>query len=317
MRAWFSGKMTAFQAVVGSSILPARTTTFMKYPIVQVKTRDGLWLYGLYLYADKNDVIFINVHGTASNFYEEYFIEVFSDAFLKDGIALLSTNNRGAGVYDAYQKSGTAVEKFEDCLTDIDAWIEFAIGKGHRKIILSGHSLGTEKVVYYMNNGKYANKITSIVLLAPSDSYGSHRMLDGKTNPRLAHVDELLKKSKELIAQGRGDTFLPRDAYGSHKGIMPKSAESFMDFLGPKSKLLDALPFATGELRNYSKIKVPILAIIGDGEEYTALSIKDALELLAKENKNTKMHQIQNCDHDFQEKENELADIVLKFIKTH
>ena len=289
----------------------------MEYPIVQIKTRDGFWLYGLYLCADKNDVIFINVHGTASNFYEEYFIEVFASAFLKEGIATLSTNNRGAGVYDAYQKSGAAVEKFEDCLIDIDAWIEFAISKGFKKIILSGHSLGTEKVVYYMGKGKHADKVTAVILLSPSDSYGSHRILDGKMNLRLARVEELLKESEKLIAQGLGNTFLSQDAYGSHEGIMPKSAESFVDFLGSESKLLDALPFATGELRNYSKIKVPILAIIGDGEEYTALSIKDALELLAKENKNTKMHQIQNCDHDFQEKENELADIVLKFIKAH
>ena len=30
MRAWFSGRMTAFQAVDGSSILPARTETVDK-----------------------------------------------------------------------------------------------------------------------------------------------------------------------------------------------------------------------------------------------------------------------------------------------
>jgi len=289
----------------------------MEYPIVQVKTKDGLWLYGLYLRADKNDTVFINVHGTASNFYEEYFIEIFANIFLKEGVSILSTNNRGAGVYDAYQKSGAAVEKFEDCLTDIDAWIGFAIGEGYKKIILSGHSLGTEKAVYYMSNGKYVDKVTSVVLLAPSDSYGSHRMLNGERNPRFAHVEKLLKESENLIAQDRGDTFLPRDAYGSHDGIMPKSAESFANSIGPKSKLLDALPFATRKLSAYAKIKVPILAVIGDREEYTAITIKDALELMAKENKNTEVHQIKNCDHDFNGKETELADILLKFIKMH
>lgn len=289
----------------------------MKYPIVQVKTRDGLWLYGLHLQADKNDTVFINIHGTASNFYEEYFIEVFANAFLKEGISILSTNNRGAGVYDAYQKSGAAVEKFEDCISDIDAWMEFAITEGYKKIVLSGHSLGTEKVVYYMNHGKYADKVTSIVLLAPSDSYGSHRELDGEINPRLDDVENLLKKSEDLVEQSRGDTFLPRDAYGSREGAMPKSAESFLDALGPKSKLLDALPFATRKLDAYARINVPILVVIGDRKEYTAISIKDALELMAKENKNTEIHPIKNCDHDFQEKEKELTSIVLKFIEAH
>lgn len=289
----------------------------MKYTIVQVKTEDGLWLCGLHLHADESNIVFINVHGTASNFYEEYFIEVFTNVFLEKKISILSTNNRGAGVYDAYQKSGAAVEKFEDCLMDIDAWIEFAISKGYKKIVLSGHSLGTEKVVYYMAHGKHVDKVTSIVLLAPADSYGSHRELDGQTNPRLDDVENLLKKSEDLIEQGSSDTFLPRDAYGSREGIMPKSAESFVDSLGPKSKLLDALPFATRKLGSYAKINVPILVVIGDQKEYTAIPTKDALELMAKENKNTEIHQIKNCDHDFQEKENELTDIVLKFIKAH
>jgi alpha-beta hydrolase superfamily lysophospholipase len=289
----------------------------MKYPIVQIRTKDDLSLHGLYLCTDERDTVFINIHGTASNFYEEDFIEIFANTFLKEGISILSTNNRGAGVYDAYQESGAAVEKFEDCLKDIDAWIEFAISEGYKNIILSGHSLGTEKVVYYMTHGKYSDKITSVILLAPADSYGSHRMLDGKINPRLARVEELLKNAQELIGQGHGETFLPRDAYGSHDGIMPKSANSFVNSLGPDSKVLGALPLATGKLPAYSRIAVPVLVIIGDGEEYTALPIKDALKLMATENKNTETHQIESCDHDFQGHGKELSDTVLSFIKMH
>ena len=189
--------------------------------------------------------------------------------------------------------------------------------RGLQKIVLSGHSLGTEKIVYYMNNGTYADNITSVVLLSPADSYGSHRMLDGKTNPRLTHVEELLKEAQRLIEQGRGDTFLPRDAYGSREGILPKSAASFVNFLGPQSKLLEALPFATKKLNAYAKMNVPILAVIGDQKEYTAIPIKDALTLMVLENKNAEIHQIKDCDHDFQEKEKELENIVLSFIKAH
>jgi len=287
----------------------------MKYPIVQVKTRDGLSLHGLYLHNDGNDTVFINIHGTASNFYEEDFIEVFADAFLPKGISILSTNSRGTGVYDAYQKSGAAVEKFENCLIDIDAWIEFVIAAGYRTIVLSGHSLGTEKVVYYMSRGKYSDKVSAVVLLAPADSYGSHRIHNGDNNPRRAEVEELLQEAQQLIERHDGDTFLPRDAYGSHDGIMPKSAESFVDSLGPSSKILDALPFATRKLDAYAHITVPILVAIGDQEEYTALSIRDALQLMMSENNKTEAHQIEHCDHDFQGKEKELSGIVLKFIE--
>ncbi|MDD5464599.1 MAG: DUF1749 domain-containing protein [Candidatus Moranbacteria bacterium] len=287
----------------------------LNYPIAQVETKDNLWLHGLYLSPPKSKAIFINIHGTGSNFYEEDFIEIFAKRFSKMGIALLATNNRGAGIYDAYQKIGAAVEKFEDCLIDIDAWIEFALNKGYKKNFLSGHSLGTEKIVYYMSNGKYRDKITSLVLLAPSDSFGSHRLLDGNKNPRSLHVAKLLKQADNLMKKGRGDTFLAKDAYGSREGIMPKSAASFLDFLGLKSELSNVLPFATKKLEAFSKIKIPILAVIGDQKEYTAISILDALKLMEQENKRTQTFQIKNCDHDFQGKEKELANIVSKFLK--
>lgn len=287
----------------------------MNYPIIQIKTPDNIWLHGLYLRPENSSTVFINIHGTASNFYEEYFIEILARKFLENGISMLSANNRGAGVYDAYQKTGAAVEKFEDCIIDIDTWVEFVIKEGHKNIILSGHSLGTEKIVYYMSHGKYADKISSIILLAPADSHGSHRMLDGEVNPRLTEVEALLKESEGLLRQNKGNTFLPRNAYGSHEGIMPKSAESFVNFLGPDSKVLEGLPFKTERLESYSKIKVPILVVIGDQNEYTALPILDALELMKRENKHTRTFQIKNCDHDFQNKEDDLTDIILKFIK--
>jgi len=286
----------------------------MKNPIVQVETKDKLTLHGLHLCAPDSDTVFLHTHGTASNFYEEDFVYALAERFLGERISMLSVNNRGAGVYDTYQHIGGAVEKFEDCLIDIDVWMEFAMKEGYKKIILSGHSLGTEKVVYYMNNGSYADKITALVFLAPSDSYGSHRVQDGKPNERVDEVKALLKEAKDLIAKGEGNAFLKRDAYGSRGGVMPKSAESFMNFLGPESKILDALPFPTGKLEAYSKIKIPILAVIGDGEEYTGIPINDALDLMKRENKNTQTVQIKDCDHDFNRKEKELADVILKFI---
>ena len=65
----------------------------------------------------------------------------------------------------------------------------------------------------------------------------------------------------------------------------------------------------------YRKIKVPILVVIGDKEEYTIIPIKKALELMAKENENTECHQIKDCNHDFENKENELVRIISKFLR--
>jgi hypothetical protein len=50
----------------------------MTYPIVHIKTPDNLWLDGLFIETPEAKSVFINIHGTASNFYEEYFIEVMA-----------------------------------------------------------------------------------------------------------------------------------------------------------------------------------------------------------------------------------------------
>ena len=47
----------------------------MKYPIVEIKTKDGLILNGLINEVPNSDTILINVHGTGGNFYEEPFIK--------------------------------------------------------------------------------------------------------------------------------------------------------------------------------------------------------------------------------------------------
>src|SRR3989344_442736 len=140
--------------------------------IVEIETPDNLPLFGMYNKIEKNGTILINIHGTASNFYENYFMHHLIKSLSPLGISTLSTNNRGASVYQVYPHAGAAIEHFEDCVLDIDAWIDYALSQGHKDIILQGHSLGAEKVVYYMNKGKNANKINAVILLSPADSYG-------------------------------------------------------------------------------------------------------------------------------------------------
>jgi len=96
---------------------------------------------------------------------------------------------------------------------------------------------------------------------------------------------------------------------------MPKSAKSLMNFLGENTEILKALPFHTRRLEIYSKISVPILVIIGDEHEYTVIPIKEALDLMKKENYNTEAYQLENCNHDFEDKEEELTNIVFSFIQ--
>jgi len=49
--------------------------------IIEIETLDHLPLYGLYHRVTKSKTILINIHGTASNFYENYFLTNLSIYF--------------------------------------------------------------------------------------------------------------------------------------------------------------------------------------------------------------------------------------------
>ncbi len=293
--------------IISSRILQTQSA----YPIVKIKTSDGLTLHGMIFEANKKDSIVINIHGTASCFYDENFISNMAIEYPNNNISFLSTNNRGNAVLQAYSVCGAGWEKFEDCLIDIDGWVKFAADTGYEKIILQGHSLGTEKIVYYMTHGKYKNRVSSVILLGFSDSYG-----DRLKYLKKAHKKDQMPEAISLIKDGKGEQFITGD-WLCHAGVLPQSADSYHDFFKENSELSRALPLRNGKnLENYRKIKVPILAIIGDGEEFTIIPIKNAMELLKNENENSIVHQIKNCDHDFDGKESELTDIILNFLNT-
>lgn len=278
----------------------------MKYSLVQVETKDKLPLHGLLLEPNKNTIV-ISIHGTASNFYEDDFTGPLAEVLNKNEISFLSTNNRGAFVLQAYPPRGSAMENFEDCILDIDTWIRFVVSRGYSRIILQGHSLGTEKVVYYMNKGKYKDKISAIILLAFSDSFGNQK--------EYKKEKLLMLEAKKLIKEKKGYQLLTSD-WLSHSGELPKNADSYHNFFKENSELSKALPLRKGKnLDFFRKIHAPILAIIGDQKEYTIIPIKEAIKLLTKENTLSECHQIKNCNHCFEGKEQQLAKIIMSFLK--
>ncbi len=275
-------------------------------PVQEIEV-DGVFLHGILLEPQKTSkTACLLIHGTAGNFYADYWVWPLSKMATSNGYSFLTANNRGNAVLHAYPPHGAAMEKFSDCVADIDGWLLFLKQCGYTKFILIGHSLGTEKIVHYMS--KKSNKsIIGIVLLGFSDSFGEE---EKHSNGRLS---SLLKEARKLCDSSKGHEFLSSE-WLSHAGILPKSAKSFLDFFSDDSDLSKALSFRAGKLELYSKIGVPILGVIGDQEEYTAVPIKKAISLLKTSNSKSTIKQIDDCDHDFTNKEDELAKIVGSFL---
>lgn len=281
----------------------------MAYPIVKVKTPDNITLFGLLSESNKKDTILINIHGTGSGFYVEEFEEEFSNRIPDCGVSTLFTNNRGNYTLESWQETGCAQEKFEDCVIDIDTWIEFTLSKGYKNVILQGHSLGTEKVVYYTERGKYRDLIKGVILLGFADSFGCQiNFLESQT------IDPM-ENARQLVKDGKGHEFIT-SIWLCHAGVLPKSANSYVNCFSENSELSKVLPLRQNkDLFYYQNIKVPILGIISDTDEWNEILGVDTVSLLKNENKNAQIETISNTDHSFTGKQKELVDIVEEFIK--
>lgn len=282
------------------------------FPLVSVKTDTGLKLDGL-LWGEGKKGVLLHVHGTGGNFYyNQHLLEPIFNTLNNFSYSLLSTNNDGSDIYNVWrdtQTTGASNEIFENCLSDIDAWIKFVLEKGFEKIILSGHSLGTEKVVYYMSKGKYKDKISGVLLLGFADSFGNQEKYLSLDKPD--YFSEALK----MIETGDGEKLIQSDLL-VHSGFLPKTAKSYVNFYSPDSELSTALPLRKGkDLERYKEINVPILGLIGDQEEFTIIPIQEAINLLKSENKNAEVHQITNCDHEFTNHESEVCEYLSELIK--
>jgi len=290
---------------------------FSSYPIVHGVTKDKLKLFGLLTKTTPVfDKIIVHIHGTSGNFYDNAFYPYIAQVATKNNFSYLQTNNRGAGDWE-YEPGevphGAALELFEDSVMDLDAWMEFCLTHGYNKIILESHSYGNEKVIYYLNKGKYKKNIIGVILLGFNDSVGTQQRYEKKIEK------SYLAEAKELIQQGKSLSLLS-DIFGGIAGEAPLSAQSYMNYYSPGSELSKTMPLRLGcKLEMYSRIHVPILAVIGDNDEgeYTIIPIRKAIELMKRENSRTEAYQIQNCDHGFHGKETELAKIINKFLIKH
>lgn len=108
----------------------------MKTSFQRITTEDGLELHSLLFEPNKKTTnVLIHIHAWVGNFYENKFIDFISKEVVARGFTFLSFNNRGIGfVTDFIRRSelgfkyvriGGSLEKFEDCIIDINAAIDF------------------------------------------------------------------------------------------------------------------------------------------------------------------------------------------------
>lgn len=286
----------------------------MKTLFQRITTSDGLELHGLLCEPkQKTNKAIVHIHGWIGNFYENEFIEKIAQETVKKGFAFLTFNNRGNGIVTdlikrkeskvEYVRIGGSLEKFEECIFDIKAALDFLSKKGHTEIVLEGHSLGCQKSTYYLHK-TYDKRIKGLILLAPVDDVCfAKNLLKDK-------YQKALKIAKEMGEKNMLEKSVP-DFMAFYPLLNAKMFLSIADHNSSSGKIF----YYNGELKEVSNLACPVLAIFGSKDQYQS-GPNEKLQILKEKIKNCDTKLINNADHGFVNFEDELSKVIGNWLKT-
>jgi pimeloyl-ACP methyl ester carboxylesterase len=264
------------------------------------------------------------VHGMAGSFAADYYAHVLGDALAEAGVGYVFAHNRGYGhandiavrppsaENNGYwrQRIGVAYERFEDCVLDIQAWFNQCRELGYKRIILFGHSLGCNKALYYLHRNEVPG-LAGVILGSPPDMVAMVEANDYQPNH-----GQLMKQAQELVAEGKPRELLSGLIWDCHF----LSAQTYIDLFstgGPADNLpVWKNPDQWPEL---ASVKVPMLVLMGEFDDIRIRTLEADLDLItqkATSSPEVTGHIIPGANHDYDNREAELAEVVVGWVKT-
>lgn len=291
--------------------------------IVSTSTHSGLKYKGLYSAAVDSKTAILHVHGMSGSIYFNSFYPAFYEQFPKENISFLAGENRGEYTMMLFDREdgslaqlGNALEKFEDCIEDIDAWLEFLKGQGNTEIWLSGHSLGCSKIAYYVNQKQRSSQldpaIKGLILLSPADMIGEIDPEEHKS---------FTIEAKQMVVNGEGQKLLSRlvDDWA------PLSADTYLNFFDVEGgSNLAIFNFGNPELGwdVVNSISLPVIAFTGTKDIPVVgkgLDANECMRVLEQELINCPRKEtvvFEEGEHDFVGFADEMVEKITQFINS-
>lgn len=268
------------------------------------ETERGSILNGVLFSEKKSDTVLIAITGIHGNFYSNPFYFNIGETLSKNGIDFIyaQTNDAFSEIETFNVKTqkkeiiGSKNERFFYTEEDIFAYLNFA-EKNYKNIFLVGHSLGANKVIYFLSKNPDAN-IKKFLLLSPANlSY----MMSGVTE----NEKKIIKK---FVDYGQGEKILPF----AFMGWVVCTANTANDWI---SGVLD------NTTKNFTQVEKIIHSgalVIGTYDNFTCGDPKNFLGNINnhfREHEKNELIFIEKTGHTYQQKEQEIADIILKYLQ--
>lgn len=280
---------------------------------LDVPTQRGSVLNGVLFRNDgvKSSSVMIAITGIHGNFYSNPFYYNIGETLNAGGIDFIyaQTNDAFNRIETFNVKTrkpeiiGSYNERFAYTDDDIDAYLDFATNEGYTEIILAGHSLGANKVIYYLSRHHDAKRVSRFLLLSPAN-------LEWLMNDVTAREKNIVR---EMHESGRGNDMLPFQLMG----WVPCEADTAYDWLFTDT-LNNVHVEADKDFSQAAKIIHTGGLLIGTFDRFT---YGDPAGFLANINnhiptaKHNELIFIEGTGHTYQRKEQETAERILKFIK--
>jgi pimeloyl-ACP methyl ester carboxylesterase len=262
--------------------------------LVTLRATDGVRLQGIVFHASKpHSSALLLVHGYAGNFYEAYFPKL-ADAAARAGYDTLSLNMRD---HDAGPKKSS----FTDNQADIAAGAAYLHDLGHKRIVLLGQSMGTNRVLYYQAASGDPDIAATVLVSGLGDLFEWNAWQFGKEKAQ-AVVDEAL----QLQRGGREDELMVVDLGPLGKALY--TARYLLSLRGP-----DRL---SNPYQNLAKVKNPILIVQGTADKLIQENIGRRLQMAAPTASPAVLVNIEGASHGFENYESALSDKVLGWLNT-
>lgn len=285
--------------------------------LIKTVTSDGLELAGFWMDA-KSDIAVFQSHGTAGDFYTHKFVEVEGEQLAKNKISFLTANNRGHDVFADIRKHqsdmvnwtqvGGGLERFEDCVFDIEAWIKFLTRQGVKKIILQGHSLGPNKTIYFQYKKKDPH-VVGFIHLSPQNDAGL--MKDKLGDKKYQEVNKMIAQK---LKDGKGSEMLPKEL----EELCPISVLAYAGYFIEEG-VGNLFAYHNANNPNWSvvgSITEPQLLLFGEQDPYIKPSVAKAVEVFSlKTIAKFESKIIPGASHSYLGYENELVNVILDWLK--
>jgi pimeloyl-ACP methyl ester carboxylesterase len=262
--------------------------------LVTLHTTDSVRLQGIVFRASKpRQSALLLVHGYAGTFYGAYFAKL-GEAAAHAGYDTLALNMRD-------HDTGPKTSSFTDNQTDIATGAAYLRQLGHKRIVLLGQSMGTNRVLYYQAASGDPDIAATVLVSGPGDLFEWNVWQFGKEKAQ-ASVDEALK----LQRAGREEELMVVDLGPIGKALY--TPRYLLSMRGP-----DRL---SNPYQNLAKVKNPVLIVQGTADKLIEKDIGKQLQAAAPPSSKAVFVGIEGASHGFDNYESSLIEKILGWLGT-